>query len=367
MNELDLLKRLRDDVPAPDPLVLARARQRLLAPPPVRRRATRPRLLVAGGLALTLAGGFLAADVVRHDSSPLPGTVADASTVLADAATQAIAHPEAPIPPGQYRQVTTLAASIYEFGPDHKFRATRLDQVDNWLPADPTSQYLERVLSPVKVDFATPEAKVAARKLAPHLLERPKARSYRVTCRGVAIEPNASPQALKAPCTPDWHHPTAEFLAKQPRDPDALLAKLRTEPLFTGPLNRLQEAREKSTPPDQKAFSRISGALASGMLPADLRAALYQAARKIPGIQLLGDVVTLDGRPGRAIGYVYNGYRQDIIISPTTGQSIGSRHVVADARLLNGESNVSGHLHPGDVYNATSTTTKITPTQPPTK
>ena len=29
MNEIDLLKRVRDDVPPPDPIALARARQRL--------------------------------------------------------------------------------------------------------------------------------------------------------------------------------------------------------------------------------------------------------------------------------------------------------------------------------------------------
>ncbi|WP_020391350.1 CU044_5270 family protein [Kribbella catacumbae] len=366
MNELDLLKQVRNDVPDPDPVVLARARQRLLSPPPVR-RTTRPRVLVAAALTLPLAGGFLAVDVISPDKSPLPGTVADASTFLADAAAQAAAHPEAPIPPGQYRQVTTLQTYIYEFGPDHKFRATTLMQVDEWLPADATRQHLERVLSPVRVDFATPEAKAAARTLAPQLFQRPKPSIYRVTCKGAVIDQRTQPQVLKAPCTPDWHHPTAEFLAKQPRDPDALLAKLRNEPLVKGPMTRLQDTREKNTPPDQKAFNRISGALASGILPADLRAALYQAARKIPGIQLLDDVVTLDGRHGRAIGFVYNGYRQDIIISPSNGQSLGSRLVVADTAPLNGESNVSGHLRPGDIYNATSITTQITATHPPTK
>lgn len=366
MNELDLLKQVRNDVPAPDPVVLARARQRLLTPPPVR-RATRPRVLVAAGLALTLAGAFLAADVINHDSTPTPGTVADASTFLADSAALTSANPDAPIPPGHYRQVTTLQTYIYEFGPKKAFRATTQMQIDKWIPAEPARQYPVRVQELVKVDFATPEAKVAARKLAPQLFERPKPRLYRVTCSGVTIEPNASPDVLKAPCTPDWHHPTAEFLARQPRDPDALLAALRNEPLIKGRLTSLQQAREKATPPDQKAFNRISGALASGILPADLRAALYLAARKIPGIQLLDDVLTLDGRRGRAIGYVYNGYRQDIIISPSNGQSIGSRLVVADAALLNGESNVTGALRPGDVYNATSITTQITATHPPTK
>jgi hypothetical protein len=358
MTEIDLLKRLRDDVPAADPLALARARQQLFTPAPVRRRAPRTRLLVAGGLALTLAGGFLAADVVNHNSNPLPGTVADASTFLADAASLSNANPDAPIPPGHYRQVTYQLRYIYAFGNTPDIRATVHTQIDQWRTADPTKEYPQLVHKYAKVDFETPAAEVAAHKLASDLFEHPKPRLEVTSCGGISTVGNLP--VPNAWCKPSWRLPTAEFLARQPRDPDALLAALRTG---TDPL-------EPTGPdPDHKAFRRIGTALGSGLAPADLRAALYQAARKIPGIQLLDDVVTLDGRHGGAIGLVDNGFRQDIIISPSTGETIGYRVVVTPEGpgKLNGSPNHAEALRPGDILYATSFTTRITATAPPVR
>ncbi|MFI5706272.1 CU044_5270 family protein [Kribbella sp. NPDC051620] len=365
MTEIDLLKRLRDDVPAPDPLALARARQRLFTPPPPHRRVTRARLLVAGGLALTLAGGFLAADVVGNQSSPLPGTVADASTVLADAAALSATNPDAPIPAGQYREVTTLADYLYEFGPGHKYRATTRVKYVDWTTADPTRRYVSTFYPLVSVKFATPEARAAAPRYAPYLLTHPRPTTYRVNCNGVGLVGDTSGQVFKATCKPGWAYPTAAFLARQPRDPDALLAVLRNVPLFDHtPRNQLERAREKLTSKDQLAFGRIATVLNSGLAPADLRAALYQATRKIPGIQLLGDVTTLDGRPGRAIGYTGVGQRQDIIISPTTGQSIGSRLVTNEEGAALAKANQTGRNQPGDIEQQTAVTTRLTRTAP---
>lgn len=371
MTEIDLLKHVRDDVPDPDPLTLARARQRLFTPPPVRRRVTRARLLVAGGLALTLAGGFLAADVVGHESSPLPGTVADASTFLADAAALAKANPDTPIPPGQFRLVTTENNRIYEFGPHKMYRAMVRDKWDEWLPADPTSRrHPQRFQAFTKVDFMTAEAKVAARKYAPFLFTHPKPQLFSANCHGIIIQSSLSPEVLNRPCTPSWYLPTAGFLAGQPRDPDALLAALRT----AQPPNHPPTAAEgvgrltRPEPPvDEKAFGLIAGVLRSGLAPSDLRAALYQAAAKIPGIQLTNDVVTLDGRPGRAIGYTYTGSREEIIISPSNGQIIGSRSVVTQEGADLDKANQTGNTRAGEVETNTSITTRITPAAPRTK
>jgi len=360
MTEIDLLKRVRDDVPEPDPLVLARARQRLLTAPPVRRRVVRPRLVVAGGLALILAGGFLAADVMSRDgNSAVPGATADAGTFLADAAAKAKADPEVSIPPGKFRQVTTERTFLYKFGPKKEFTATEHLRQDSWVTADPSRPYTLRIQELAKVDFATPQDKAAARRYAPFLLGHPKPRLGRATCRGVLIEPDTQ----TAPCTPSWEFPSPAFLAGQPRDPDELLAALRkyTPPVLPRdgvPERQLELARAAAMSPDQRAFGRIASALNSGFAPADLRAALYEAARKIPGMRLTDDVETLDGRHGRAIGLAVNeGQRLDLIISPSNGQSIGSRLVdVGNGTATNDV-----------VYSAESFTTRITPTQPLTK
>ncbi|WP_328325898.1 CU044_5270 family protein [Kribbella sp. NBC_00382] len=364
MTEIDLLKRVRDDVPAPDPLALARARQRLFTSPPVRHRVTRGRVLVAGGLALTLAGGFLIADVAGNESSPLPGTVADASTVLADAAALAAAGPDTTVPAGQYREVTTLVDRIYEFGPGHKYRVTTRAKYVDWTTGDPTRKYVSTFYPLLSVRFATPEAKAAAPRYAPFLLTHPKPSTYRVACNGVGLIGDTSAPVFNPTCKPGWSYPTAAFLARQPRDPDALLAVLRNDPLFDHKPNALERAREKAMSKDEIAFGRITRVLESGFAPANLRAALYQAARKIPGIQLLGDVTTLDGRPGRAIGYTGVGQRQDLIISPTTGESIGSRLVTNKEGAALAKANQTGNEQPGDIEHETAVTARLTHTAP---
>ncbi|GAA1676478.1 hypothetical protein GCM10009745_19650 [Kribbella yunnanensis] len=341
MNELDLLKQVRNDVPAPDPLALARARQRLLTPPPVRRR-THARVLVAAGVAVVLTGGFLAADVIDHDNTPLPGAVADAGTFLAEAAAQTASQPDVRIPSGQFLQVTTLRTYLVGFGPQKKYQATTMMVEDKWITADPFQQYPGRLQELAKVTFTTREAQLAARTQAPWLFKKPKSRMDRVTCRGLIVQPNLDPKILQKPCTADWFTPTTDFLARQPRDPDALLAVLR-QPAPA------QESRRVPLPADEVAFFRINAALNSGIVPSDLRAALYQAARKIPGIKLLNDVTTVDGRHGRAVGYTtQQRQRWDIIISPSDGQSIGSRLVQPN----------------GDIYTATSVTSRLTTTRP---
>jgi hypothetical protein len=132
---------------------------------------------------------------------------------------------------------------------------------------------------------------------------------------------------------------------------------------------QLELARAGTISPDQRAFGRIAAALNSGFASTDLRTALYEAARKIPGIQLMDDVETHDGRRGRAIGYVVNErQRLDIIISPSTGQSIGSRLIDFEKPANGSASKASGGLGPGEVvYRADSFTTRITSTQPLTK
>jgi hypothetical protein len=359
MTEIDLLKRVRDDVADPDPFVLARARRRLLTPPPVRRRAAQARVLVVGGLALTLAGGFLAADVVSQNSTPLPGMTADAGTFLADAATMTNSNPDAPIPPGQFRQISIQMSRIDPFGTNPRLRATVLTRFDRWIPAAPTTQHLTQVTENVKVDFATPEAREAARTQAPYLFERPRPKFNLTACSGFVSVAKSS--RLPTPlCKPSWRVPTADFLARQPRDPDALLAALRNDSAWGG----------AGMEPDRRAFLNLSTALDSGFVPADLRAALYQAARKIPGIQLLGEVVTLDGRRGRAIGLTENGYRQDIIISDSNGEYVGYRMVVTQdgpGPINGGPGHPTKALRPGDIVYSSSVTSRITPTSPAAK
>ena len=67
----------------------------------------------------------------------------------------------------------------------------------------------------------------------------------------------------------------------------------------------------------------------AGVAPADVRAALYEAAAGIPGVEITEQVANLEGSTGISIGRVESAdnSRQDLIIDRQTGALIGEREV----------------------------------------
>ena len=359
MNEIDLLKRVRDDVPPPTPVALARARRRLVTQPPVRRHSTsRRRVLVAGALAATLAAGFLVNDVVTRDGgTAAPGAIADASTFLATAAAHTSANPDAPIPPGQYRQITQRTQRTWNFGPGNKFHGTSLDVTDWWVTADQNPPYTVILVLNAKKTFSSEAARKLWNKTDP-LNIKPETLKSRDAC-GVGMQGGSiAPRGRGNVCKPSLLHPSGDYLARLPRDPDALLAALRTQ----NPMLRFPHMDPKVA--NARVFDSMTTILASGIAPADLRAALYEAARQIPGIQLQADAVNLDGTSGRAISLVEQfGIRKELIIDSRTGQFLGLREVATITAPLNGDGDPMP-LKRGDIVSWTSVSTRITPTRP---
>ena len=91
-----------------------------------------------------------------------------------------------------------------------------------------------------------------------------------------------------------------------PRDPRALLDLIYDRTKGAG----------KS--PESEAFVTIADGLRTGVVPADLRAALYKAAALIPGVTVTDRQTTIDGRKGVAIGIPSSDgvTRTDVIIDP---------------------------------------------------
>ena len=359
MNEIDLLKRVRDDVPPPTPVALARARQRLVPQPPVRRRSTsRRRVLVAGALAATLAAGFLVNDVVTRDGgTAAPGAIADASTFLATAAAHTSANPDAPIAPGQYRQITQRTQRTWNFGPGNKFHGTSLDVTDWWVTADQNPPYTVILVLNAKKTFSSEAARKLWNKTDP-LNIKPETLKSRDAC-GVGMQGGSiAPRGRGNVCKPSLLRPSGDYLARLPRDPDALLAALRTQ----NPMLRFPHMDPKVA--NARVFDSMITILASGIAPADLRAALYEAARQIPGIRLQTDAVNLDGTSGRAISLVEQfGIRKELIIDSRTGEFLGVREVATITAPVNGDGDPMP-LKRGDIVSWTSVSTRITPTRP---
>ncbi|NIK60873.1 CU044_5270 family protein [Kribbella shirazensis] len=349
MNDLDLLKRYREDTAAAAPEVLAAARRRLVTPKPDRTRVVfgQRRMLLAGALAVTLAGGILVTDVVERGGATPAGTVADAGTFLADAAAATSAEPDDPIPAGKYLQIDVESTRLVPLGSNPRLRATLYSGRTTWIASDRKPPYPTAIAPTSRVEFASPEARALARKTAPYL--------FVTTKPGLAFNhcPTIGPGSVGLTCEPSWTHTTFEFLAAQPRDPDALLAALRRDP---APMDG-----------DTAAWHRVASVLSLGVVPADLRAALYQAVRKLPGIELLDEVVTVDGRRARAIGREGDGYRTDLLIAEADGRFLGSRTVVT----RDGPPDINGRpersLRAGDIQRSSVVTTRITSTPPPSK
>lgn len=375
MTDVDLLKRFREDTPAPTPEALTTAREQLLTPrterpydglrpprlastsPAFARNAARSlvgrrRVLLAGAMALALTGGFLVADVVTRDGATPAGTVANASTFLADAAIASNADPDDPIPPGQFLQISYRTTRLTPLGSNPSLRATQYGERTTWIASDRKPPYVTTMSFMTRAEFASPEARELARTKAPYLFHPMKPSVLLNSCPTVGTETGIVVRGSK-PCEPTWENTTYEFLAAQPRDPDLLLAALRKNPPIPAP--------------DAVAWRRIGSVLSTGLVPPDLRAALYEAARKIPGIKLLDEVVTVDGRQARVIGHDGGGYRDDLLIAETGGQFLGRRTVVTK----DGPPDINGDPEPslqrGDILYSAIATTRITSTPPPSR
>jgi hypothetical protein len=138
----------------------------------------------------------------------------------------------------------------------------------------------------------------------------------------------------------DWQEPTDAFVAEMPRDPRALFDLLRKQTMGRG------------NDPDLEILVYVTDALRGGLLPADLRAALYRALALLPELTITERTATLDGRTGTALGITAAGRTEEIVIDPRTGDFLGER-----ARLTE----PMDGMRPGTVTRSTSITYGISP------
>ncbi|MFI6437290.1 CU044_5270 family protein [Streptomyces sp. NPDC050759] len=112
-----------------------------------------------------------------------------------------------------------------------------------------------------------------------------------------------------------------DALAELPTDPAQLLQRIYRDS---------DAVRDPEVPRDQAAFVAIGDLLTESYPPADLTAALYKAAAKIPGVVAVDDAVDATGRHGVAIARQNDaaGERTEWIFDKKTLQFLGERNVV---------------------------------------
>ncbi len=334
-DELDTaLRTLRSDVDTDDRL-LARARTELLvgagAADAVEHRETAPakrhwpRWAAAAAAVAVVVAGFLVVQAVRPEGSR-PVALAAAARELNSAADRIGASDE-PVGPGEYRYITTHAWWTSTSVLTQQKSLTYLQEflIETWVPADERQEWMLRETSTGRykwLDGSDEEAKA-------NNLSLPVAGQHE-SRRAPCGDFYAADEGRKR-CTQEgsWQLPDRKFMASLPRDPQALFDRLR------------KDTAGRGQGPDLEMLVYVADMLRSGLVPADLRAALYRTLAMVPGIEITEKVANLDGRKGIALGIAADGGRQDVIIDPATGQFIGEREVVADTGTVTASTSVT--------------------------
>ena len=111
-------------------------------------------------------------------------------------------------------------------------------------------------------------------------------------------------------------------LSGLPTDRDALLQVIEDRTIVIGP------------PGDAETFTLIGDLLRETYASPALRAALYEVAASLPGVQLVGETRDASGRQGIAVAYEHNGTRNELIIDPETAAMLGESSVVTEAGVM---------------------------------
>lgn len=314
MDELTLLRRLDADTAAPTRAALTdafdalddrmtAAEQRGEKHVAKRRRAVHVRRT----LVMTLAAAAVVVGLVMTDTIGVaglrPGASAEAAELLDNAAVDTIRTADPVVRPGQYLAITTDHVNLNsDISGDTQLRWLDRGTDTTYIPYDRHDEW-SLVRSPEEpVDYFSPAAKTRA------LLQYASTRALY----------DGKNELIRGRDGNFYGTPADEAdFAALPRDARVLLNRIYRTTLGQG------------QSPDGEALEWIAGQLRTGIVPADLRAAMYRAAALIPGVTVTEKETVLDGRTGVAIGRVEpaTGARVEIVIEPQTGLMIGERRV----------------------------------------
>ncbi|MFI7675229.1 CU044_5270 family protein [Actinophytocola sp. NPDC049390] len=313
-----------------DERVFARTKADLLAaagtPEPTPRTAPAPHRrrrwgwAAAVGTVAAVVTGILVVQTAQPN-----GHLPSAAAEQLNAAAEKLDTVDEPLAPGEYRYVAThawwLSAVVAE---DEQYAFLTEQLVEVWVPADDSQEWLDRSRETGAYKWVSGDEEAAKEA---GLLPRP----------GKPVS-GSRPLCDGGEC--GWQNPSHEFLASLPRDATALYDRLRAD------------TRGKGNDPDLEMVVYVADVLRSGMVPADLRAALYRALALVPTLEITEEVANLDGAKGTAYGVSAHGQRHDVIIDPRTGEFIGEREVTEDGNSL---------VPPNTVTSYTSVTTGVAP------
>ena len=333
MDEIALLRRAREDVAPPEDEVVAAARRRLIVATsrPGRRHVTRPRVAVAAATA-SLVG--LGAALTLWPGGPEP---AGAGTALREASTASEQAHDPVAGRGQFLQVETRERAMAYVTGDGATSSVIGGYLSpgvstTWVPHDRRDTWVRQSYSgPAERYFGG----VVVRRAAARDLAESATRSAPVTMR--ARGGSCDNGELGGG---EERFIGTEDLGQLSRDPGQLLDQL----------SRTQ--RPAGTSRSTEVMSQVSTLLRSGLVPHDLRAAMYGALALLPGVRITADQASLDGRTGTAIGITSTSGSEldEVIIDTDSGDYLGERQT----QLVR-----EGAVPAGTVVDATSVRVRV--------
>ena len=295
-----------------------------------------PRVALAGLGAVALVAAVVAISITTTGSRT-PGPIShppklDAATVLKHASLVADEQPAFPaLQPGQFIYTDEIDSNLVSTeGPDsdhmpsQPYTVLQPETRQIWISPDGSGRLAESYGSPT---FLTPADK--ARWI----------------------------QAGSPPLT-DGHLPpdvsggpgTLYFvnMSQLPTNPSVLKALLDNGRLDDGGLETHPPGSPNGpytypTPGPAKEFEDVGDLLSETYASPQLRAALYQVAATLPGVELVGTVTDDQGRTGTAVAYASQGVRTELIFDPTTSALLEERVVVTDSSKIGPSSGVPPH------------------------
>ena len=284
-------------------------------------------IAVAASVAALVAGGAVLQTTTIGGNRP-----ATAVATELDAAADRVTTTDPPLRAGQFRLIRVSSweggSTTTEDGKDLAWNEEHVYQT--WVPANWADPWLQRLEYTGRRSWMV-GTEAEARKLGVTFIPR-GVDVKRARCGGFTV---AASTACSRPG--NWGDPTPAWMAELPRDPWLLYQRLRAD-------------STRNSWGDAQLFVTASDALRTGLLPADLRAALYRAMAFIPGIEIADRAANLEGRVGIAYGVATGVVRKDVVIDPRTGEFIGERAVGLPGNT---------RLEPGQVAPVTAVSTKV--------
>jgi hypothetical protein len=291
MDELDLIRSFRADVPGPSAAATARADRAW-------RRAGRrrlPRWAPRVTVGAATAAAALALLVLTGGDGRLGARSAEAAQTLRQAAAAVQGLPRA-LEPGEFWYVRskTLATNAVE-GSAGAYTTMGLELREEWIAADGTRRWTTRQVGPLRFPSARDRDRWEADG-------RPD------------LTPPASEDRVRASFRVGTRRYSYRQLLDLPRDPARLYERFHDAAVQCRCGNGV----------DDETFVVAFELLRTTPVPADLRAAILRAMALIPGIEQRAEPDIL-GRPGVVVAYDGTQGRQALIFDPSTYDILGDR------------------------------------------